>query len=373
MKRRVGIITFHCSDNYGAMLQAYGLKRYLNESGIKAEIVRYEPFFMTGRHWWIPYIPIKGIAGCLWLGFKRWKTHVRMGKDFFKLRANMASFRKCYLCEEDQKKMFFSFQLKALPYQDYIVGSDQIWNPDITCGLRKVYFGGFYNKRKEKVIAYAASLGGGRLDAKYNRDFSEMLSCVDVVSLREREAVPYVKKFYQKDIPVVVDPVLLLDKESWEEVEKKPKQKGYILLYVTEKNREIIDYVKKISEEKKLSVIELRADKEKDHDFYVDYTAGPAEFLGYIHRADYVVTNSFHGVVFSIIYQKKFFAFRHSSYNARIANVLQTCGLEGRVYQSDTAEEIDAYIKWDTVKKKINEKVYSSKKYLLKNILIDNN
>lgn len=373
MERRVGIITFHCSDNYGAMLQAYGLKKYLNKKDILAEIVRYEPFYMTGRHWWIPYIPIKGVAGCVWLGLKRWKNHLRMGKEFFELRANMKSFRKRYLCEEGRRKMFFAFQLQALTYPYYIVGSDQIWNPDITCGLRKVYFGGFKNKRKERVIAYAASLGGGKLDAKYDRGFSELLRFVDSISLREKEAVSYVNTFYQKDIPVVVDPVLLLDQESWESVEKEPEQKGYILVYVTEKNREMIDYVKKISEEKALSVVELRADKEKDPDFYVDYTAGPAEFLGYIHKADYVVTNSFHGVVFSIIYQKKFLVFQHSSYHARIENILQICGLEGRVYRRDTAEEIDAYIEWDEVKKKMDGKVCSSKEYLRKQILNDSN
>ena len=69
MKREiadVGILTFHCSNNYGAMLQAYGLKRYLQSRRIRTDIVRYEPVYMTGRHWWIPYSPIKGVKGRIW-------------------------------------------------------------------------------------------------------------------------------------------------------------------------------------------------------------------------------------------------------------------------------------------------------------------
>lgn len=59
----VGILTFHCSDNFGAMLQAYGLKRFLREHGVQADIVHYAPFFLTGRHWWLPYWPASGLRG----------------------------------------------------------------------------------------------------------------------------------------------------------------------------------------------------------------------------------------------------------------------------------------------------------------------
>lgn len=69
----VGILTFHCSDNYGAMLQAYGLKEYLKQQNVKAEIVRYEPPYMTGRHWWIPYVPLGNVFSTLWYGWHKWK------------------------------------------------------------------------------------------------------------------------------------------------------------------------------------------------------------------------------------------------------------------------------------------------------------
>ena len=81
MDAAVGIITFHCSDNYGAMLQAYGLKRYLSRNGVPVYIVRYEPFYMTGRHWWIPYAPLRGWKGRIWCLFNMWDgflAHLRI-------------------------------------------------------------------------------------------------------------------------------------------------------------------------------------------------------------------------------------------------------------------------------------------------------
>ena len=130
-KSRGGVITFHCADNYGAMLQAYGLKHYLCKKGIETDIVRYEPIFMTGRHWWIPCLPRNGngIVKCLQYSADGWIRNLRMGGAFWARRRNMDSFRKNFLVEKKQKKIIFLNQFKSLSYSCYIVGSDQIWNP----------------------------------------------------------------------------------------------------------------------------------------------------------------------------------------------------------------------------------------------------
>ena len=109
MKREiadVGILTFHCSNNYGAMLQAYGLKRYLQSRRIRTDIVRYEPVYMTGRHWWIPYSPIKGLKGRIWGVLNMWNgflTHMRMREDFSRQRRNMNRFRFRYLVDNSSE------------------------------------------------------------------------------------------------------------------------------------------------------------------------------------------------------------------------------------------------------------------------------
>lgn len=369
----VGILTFHCADNYGAMLQTYGLKQYLRSQGVDIHVVPYEPPYMTGRHWWIPYLPAQGWKGRIWCLYNLlggWYANLPMKKDFFRRRANMKHFRTKHLLdlgETPYKKLRFTFQLQNLPYSHYIVGSDQIWNPDITFGLRKAYFGAFENKNKEKVIAYAASLGGSCLSPKYDGEFSEMLSHVDVISLREAEAVPYVKQFCDKPIETVLDPVFLLDQHAWQQIEKPPEREGYILVYTTEKNQDLVDYVRALSEEKGLPIVELRAGAGiTDETFEVDRTAGPAEFLGYIHKADYVVTNSFHAAAFSIIYEKPFFVFLHSNRGARLTNVLRVHGLENRIYRKDRYTDIDAPVDWGKVEEQSRENARLSKEFLRK-------
>lgn len=367
---RAGILTFHCSHNFGAMLQAYGLKSYLNANKIKTDLVCYEPFFLMGRHWWFPYIPMQDKAGRRKLEKNMWRAHRNMGRDFFRQYRNFEWFKKKYLTGAGRRKLFCAGQLSRLPYQCYIVGSDQIWNPDITFGLRSVYFGAFENRRKKKVIAYGASLGGTSMDAQYEEEFSRLLQCVDVISMREQEAIPYVKQFYQKEMTAVLDPVFLLSKETWQKIEKKPDQERYILVYAAESNQELYEYALELSREKGLPALILRSSKwETDQEFLVDYTAGPAEFLGYVHGADYVVTNSFHGVAFSIIYQKKFLAFLHSDRGERTRNILAISGLNERLYQKEEHRGIDADIDWKDVQAKMKESVKHSEDFLTRHIL----
>ena len=368
----VGIITFHCSNNYGAMLQAYGLKRFLCDSGIGAEIVRYEPPYMTGRHWWIPYAPIQGLKGRIWGLFNMWNgfwAHMRVKEQFSRQRANMNRFRREYLTEKGQRKILSAWGLRRLPYRYYIVGSDQIWNPDITCGLKKAYFGAFQNRRKKRVISYAASFGGISVPAAYDDAFQELIKHVDAVSMREEAAIPYVKRFYPGAVTAVLDPVFFLKKAEWEKVEKAPDRSGYIFVYITERNRNLSDYARKLSQDTGLPVLEVRTGQlGTQEDFSVDFTAGPAEFLGYIHKADYVVTNSFHAVAFSILYQKKFLAFAHSNLGARLQNILHIHGLEDRLCRDGQEAEIDACVDWKEVRKRTEEAAEASGNFLKQNL-----
>lgn len=365
----VGILTFHCSDNCGAMLQAYGLKEGLRKRGIKAEIIRYEPPFMTGRHWWIPYIPSGGISGMLFQGGYRWRSNLGMGKAFFDKRCRMREFREKYLAGEEKRKLYFCSQLKNLGYATYIVGSDQIWNPDITCGLRRAYFGDFQNKNKKKVIAYAASLGREALPEKEDKKFSELLRHVDFISVRENCAIPYVKRLCGREVAWVPDPVFLLEKKEWQKIEKTPWKNHFIFVYMTEKNDTLVEFVKKLAEGKNLSIVTDKKDTGiEGENVLKDYAVGPAEFLGYIHRADYVVTNSFHGTAFSIIYQKKFMVFRHSGVGERISDIVKLSGLESRLYGESGHADIDSEIDWKKVKRRIRKSVGSAERFLAESI-----
>ena len=365
-----GILTFHCSDNFGAMLQAYGLKEFLCRKGVKTDIVRYEPPFLTGRHWRVPYAPFQGKnrlaqrLGYAWLG---WKRNLAIGKDFSRQRNNMRRFREQYLAGRDQRRALFRWQLRWPPYRYYVVGSDQIWNPDITMGLRPVYFGDFKSRRKERVVAYAASLGSEALPAQYDAAFARLLRHVDAVSLREESAVPYVERLYGAPVSAAPDPVFFLGKKDWRQLERLPDRQGYILLYATERDEGLCRCARELSQEKGLPVVELKDRKwTPAEEFQVDYTAGPAEFLGYIDQADYVVTNSFHAAAFSIIFEKQFLVFLHSTLGARLQNVLQLHGLEDRLYREGA--DIDAPIDWRAVERRTAESIQSAGDYLLANL-----
>lgn len=120
-----------------------------------------------------------------------------------------------------------------------------------------------------------------------------------------------------------------------------------------------MDYANRLAAEKNLPVIELKYQKgilSENKQSIVEIGAGPAEFLGYIHYADYVLTNSFHAMAFCIIYQKKFLAFGHSIRNARLENVLKQCALENRMVGNGTGpHDIDADVDWKKVKESMKQ------------------
>lgn len=281
----------------------------------------------------------------------------------------MKRFREEYLTQKSQRKIFFSKQFKSLLYQSYIVGSDQIWNPDITCGLRKIYFGVFPNQNKKKVIAYAASLGGAFLSEEYDKQFSELISFLDAVSVREKAAISYIERFYDGKVQAVLDPVFLLNRRKWKSIEKVPDLIRYIFVYMTEKNDDLIRYVRELSMKKKMLIVTLKNEEDiVGENIYIDDAAGPAEFLGYIHKADYVVTNSFHGTAFSIIYQKRFMVFQHSSVGERISNILKIHELENRIYQKNIDTEIDRAIEWDRVEQRTETNMEISRRFLMEQL-----
>ena len=346
---KTGILTFHCSDNFGAMLQAYGLKTFLKTIEPDTEIVPYAPFFMTGRHWLIPWYSGKSLIKMAGSAVRNFLT---LTPDYFTQKKRMKTFRTRYLTPSPRPVRTLK-GLENLTYEVYVLGSDQIWNPDITFGLRKAYFGAFSNSYKKLVIAYAASLGGSSLDNSYDQEMRLLLSYVDRISVREKAAVPYVSRMAGKEASAVVDPVFLPDVEEWKKIEAPPKKRNYILVYKTEKSEKLMDYAKRLAALKNLPVIELKYQKgvkPENKQVIVETGAGPAEFLGYIHHADYVVTNSFHAMAFSIIYQKNFLVFEHSIRNARLENVLEQCALTDRMVRNGAEpHDIDAVIDWTKV------------------------
>ena len=362
--RKIGILTFHWADNYGAMLQAFGLKTWLARQMYDPFIINYGPVQLTGRDRLVPYAPFKTIKSRLRFTKRRFIENIRTGRQWFIQKRNMRQFRESFLTA-DRKILRRLQSLSAIDADALIAGSDQIWNPDITFGLLPAYFGAFENDKIKKRIAYGASLGSHSLPEKYEAEFSELLDFVDCISVREKGTAEYIRNRFHKKAVDVMDPVFLLDPRDWLGLESRPVQGDYMLYYETEPNEDLRRIACRLAEEKGLSVIALAYRVSKAPlPFHTVYSAGPAQFLGYIHLAKYVLTNSFHAVAFSLIFHKPFLVCNHRTVGARIEDLLLSMGVPERIASQNYIPDIDAEIDWMELDRRMLDKRKQSEDFL---------
>ena len=367
MERRfhkIGILTFHWADNYGAMLQAYGLKTWLAGQRYDPFIINYSPAQLRGRDWLVPYAPFKSLKSRLTFAVNGFFRNIQTGSEWFLQKRNMRQFREKYLTA-DHRTLRRLRSLSDIDADAVIAGSDQIWNPDITFGLLPAYFGAFDNTGIKKRIAYGASLGSHSLPRKYEAEFSGLLDCVDCISVREQGTAEYIRNRFHRDAANVMDPVFLLEPQDWLAIESCPAQGDYIFYYETEPNEDLRRIARRLAEEKGLRVIALayRAPK-APLPFHTVCSAGPAQFLGYIHLAKYVLTNSFHAVAFSLILHKPFLVCNHRTLGARIEDLLLSLGVSERIMTQNCVPDIDAEIDWMELERRIFDKRKQSEDFL---------
>ena len=219
---------------------------------------------------------------------------------------------------------------KEKPTIDYIIcGSDQIWNPFV---VKEESFGTF--APPEKRISFSASFGVSEIPESKKEFYKKHLNEMKAISVREQAGVEIVKELTGRDATLLVDPTMMLSKEEWQKVSKKPKfsvPEKYIFTYflgnVTDEMREFID---KVAKENDMQIINLEA-KEPNNYWY---RSGPSEFVWLIEHASIVLTDSFHGSVFSIINEAPFVVFDRveniECMNSRIDTLLSTLKLEDR-------------------------------------------
>ena len=228
----------------------------------------------------------------------------------------------------------------------FIVGSDQIWNYNFSHAKKKDFL---KFASKDKTISYAPSFGISEVDDEWKVKISDGVNHIKYLSVRETQGAKIIKELTNRDAQVVLDPTLLLNKEDWCKVEKKPKKminEKYILTYfLGEKSKKLNDEIKELSKTNNLKIINLN--NEDDEDFYI---CGPSEFLYLFNRAEIVLTDSFHGCVFSMIYNKPFYVFDRNEkgmkcMNSRLDTLLKTFKQEERKVSS--LENIDNVFLYD--------------------------
>ncbi len=220
MKKKTAIITFHCVPNYGAVLQAYALQTKLKEVSSEAGIVDYRPSRLTAEYEDISFYSIFSVAGSLW-----------SLNSFRKKKKKFAQFENEYLdlipCDERNGTVI----LKDATPDIIFLGSDQIWNPDITHGFDRVYFGDIIVNAPFRAASYAASIGKKNFTEEEKTGFAELIQKVEDVSVREKEAQIMIEQKFGKKVKVVVDPTILAGKMCFESLAKPVPYKKYLLFY----------------------------------------------------------------------------------------------------------------------------------------------
>jgi len=364
MIKTVGIITCHTPYNYGAMLQAYGLQKYLASKGVYPEIIDYFPEIY------------KEELSLLYIGDKRYRNNVLFSVAYILLKLpsrlkrkfNFWKFKKQYLNISNHRYKSYDELKQTLPtYDTYICGSDQIWN---TLGLRgwNPTFYLQFVKDKSKRNSYAASMS---LNLPINEDVKTrvlpMIAELNKISVRERLIQQELTPLLDKKIDFVLDPVYLLSDKEWGELADKsrPIGKDYILIYPMGDGLRVLEYAKLLSLQTGLPIYCITASSRKFPGVTRHFNCDMPRFVRLFKDASYVLTNSFHGTAFSIIFRKNFWSCQVGANNHRITNIIKELHLSDRYIGDDENINLSNLpIDYSLAEKKLERLISESKNFL---------
>ncbi len=338
MRERIAIITLNGYFNYGNRLQNYALQRVLDTFGFNVETLIFNSRRENNENELRLYKRVSNLRKMsvydilskgsmkLWsyINKKELIESNTIRTDIFK------RFTNDYIRETEYSLSHNNIPVSLSEKYDYfITGSDQVWNPAYNKSS-SIYFLTFASK--EKRIAYAPSFGVSEIRDEFIDRYKEWISGIDKLSVREYDGAKIIKNLIGVEVPVLIDPTMLLTESQWNEIAKEPKYKPnerYLLTYFLGKTpKEYNKKIKRITKSNNLKVVKLGDIKEKE-----TYRTGPSEFLSYIKDCSLVCTDSFHGAVFSIIYKKPFIVYKRvgtQSMYSRINTLLDKFNLHCR-------------------------------------------
>lgn len=325
--KRIGILTFHRANNYGAVLQAFALCAALREHDVRC----------------IDYIDPNIAEHC---------GH-RLFDKKMSLKKNLIHFLKYYVFRQTVRKerrisqfvneyipltkdKYFSFDQLCNIEDEFdilVSGSDQIWNPQFTGNkLDLSYFLGFGNSMIKK-ISFATSAGSYAYDESQQKQIKKYLEGYHAISVREVFLKEQLTQLSSKTIEVVSDPTLLLDRTEWRKNSSAVDLKSnYVLLYTFDNCEICLEIAKKNADRLGCDVVSISNRFIRDRKIDIALSnVGPQEFVWLFANAQFVVTNSFHGTIFSVIFEKFFFSVWKKNNPLRAMNLLKFIGLEERL------------------------------------------
>lgn len=353
-RKRVGILTIAKVDNYGAELQAYATQRKFNLMGYDAEIIDYI-YYRNPEHIreaesrpFYPY-PLKNRVKELGLRLKDALSRLCKTKAKRLRDSRFANFHAKYNRFSEARYRRHSELFSNPPeYDAYCVGSDQVWNPRCFTNL-DAYFLNFAPAGKRR-FSYASSFGVKDVPESAKAAYSNLLSRMDYISVRESTGVELVKRLTGKEAKLVADPTLLLTHREWmgvaEPVDGLPDK--YILVYELHPTPYLMEVAQSVAQWKGLKIVRICKDSRvpssggKDLVNIID--AGPSEFIYLFDKADSVVTNSFHGTAFAVNFHKDLYCVLSATAtnNARQESLLKRIGMEDRLIYDNERRDITA-------------------------------
>lgn len=377
----IGVCIKYFHENYGGMLQAYATVSMLEARGLDYELIQYEKkLTLTGMIKSLPRLLNGVLLNDKYEAFLK-KKGMKQHPDFAKNDAiRMNAFRKFKEAHFTKLSPVFkgyeALCKGAERYSAVVTGSDQLWSP---AGLPTKYYNLQFVPDNIRKVSYASSFGVKNIPWYQKKRTAAFLNRLDYISMRENRGSEIVKELTGKDVPTILDPVFMFDKEGWEKLIQVNEEieEPYIFAYFLGETAEHREAVKKAAKKLGCKIVTLRhLDQYVPNDeCFGDialYDVAPDRFLNLLRGASYVCTDSFHGSCFSIIHKIPFVTFnryaegaKHSK-NSRIDTLCGNLGLQDRRHNAKFTldKQLTSAIDWDLVQAKLLKLKRDADKYL---------
>ena len=370
---KVGIVTVYTGFNYGSSLQAYATKIILKNMGYEAVLLGQSGSIVQGRDIRVKKIIDIGMRvlahPSTYKKIKSFQTSpsaaaTEKTKELFNM------FTDVYLNPQVKKWSELKRLAKRDDYVAFLCGSDQIWNADA------LYVDPFYYLRFAPVakrIAFSPSFGRERIPTYNKRVIAKYLEEIPILSVREKSGVRIINDLVNKKSVCLLDPTIIISKDEWVDTLNIVRGRNdYILAYFLNRPSDrAVECIKAIAKDTNRKVIALPYRNIHEEWFDEAVIAGPFDFVELVANSAFILTDSFHGVAFSINFQIPFYVFERqygaaSNQSERIHSLLEIVSLEDRF--EPITQDFNAPINFTSLEQRLEKERQTAKEYLYESI-----